>query len=88
MNSFDQEGRRDNQKKEQESKGKPPAKIIDANCTKKCNQANYIFHEMILLLLEGGFFRNTTDDSSCRVIGAFYPIYQFLFCGNIVWVVQ
>lgn len=89
MNSFVQEGRRESWKKEeQESKGKRPAKLIDANCTQKCNQANYIFHEMILLLLEGRFFRKTTDDSSCRVIGAFYPIYQFLFCGNIVWVVQ
>jgi hypothetical protein len=56
MNPFAQEGRRENQKKEQESKGKQPAKIIDVNCTKKCNQANYIFHEMILLLLEGGLY--------------------------------
>jgi hypothetical protein len=39
MISFIQEGRTESRKKEeeQESNGKRPAKLIDANCTQKCN---------------------------------------------------
>ena len=66
-------------------KGKQPAELIGVNCNQKCNQANYIFHEMILFLFEGEISRKTAEDNSCRVILAFYPIYQFLFCGQVVW---